>query len=92
MNLLEFAKDTVARMDAIQSGEFAKFYLARKSEYFWKYNPDQLITSSSHGIDFFHNVIKFWDEPEKYREKPKKGEEYYEYNFVLILQKNKSAQ
>lgn len=93
MNLLEFAKETVKEMESISSSDFASYFVNRKSEYFKKYS-NGLVSSSSHGISFFENVIKFWDNPDSYYTPEEKninkiGSDDYEYNFIRILKHNK---
>lgn len=68
--------------------DFKDIYIYWKLVFFKKYH-NGLITSSSHGISYFDNIIKYWDNPKDYCSMPKKGEDSYEYNFVSILNKNK---
>jgi hypothetical protein len=90
MNLLEFAIEADNLLETVSSDLFAITFVQKKMEC-WKYNND-LVTSSSHGISFFKNVIKYWDDPDSYyKQDPKnknKGEDY-ELNFVKILKLNK---
>ena len=42
---------------------------------------------------FLKNIIKYWDNPEScYKQKNKKIDIDYEYNFVLILKQNKNVE
>ena len=100
MNLLEFSKATVEKFDSITDGTFATTFMQAKSEYYTKY-ANNIICSNSHGISFFENVIKFWDNPDSYYQpKDKKGnpidpakkeipKDDYEYNFIRVLKFNK---
>ncbi|MEK6881461.1 MAG: hypothetical protein AABY22_17695 [Nanoarchaeota archaeon] len=95
MNLLEFAKETVKAMESISSKNFASYFVKRKSEYFHAYS-NGWVTSSSHGISFFENVIKFWDDPDSYYTPTEKnlnkiGTDDYEYNFIRILKHNQKC-
>ena len=89
MSLLEFATETVAEMKSIASKDFAKYFIQRKIICYHRYHGG-LITSSAHGIDFFQNIIKFWNEPETYCKRQGKAEDDYEYNFVILINKNKA--
>jgi len=81
MNLLEYANESVIVFKDIESSQFATEFVKRRCHCFHTYQHT-MITSGFHGINFFDNVIKYWDNP--------KGKEIdYDYNFVLILQKNK---
>jgi hypothetical protein len=89
MNLLEFSKESVEQLNKLSGTEFAKYFIERKSICFYKYSK-QIVTSSSHGINFFDNIIKHWDNPESYcKKQDKKFGIDYEYNFVEILKSNK---
>jgi hypothetical protein len=78
---------------------FAKEFVLLRGNSF-KHFHNGLIISNSHGIDFFSNVIKHWDNPISYIEKltEKELQKYingkerddYEKNFILILIQNKS--
>lgn len=92
MNLLEFSKEVVSNLDKITSGkEFAAYFVDSVSKCYHEYQ-DGLINSNSHGIAFFQNVINHWDNPDAFftGKKPKGNEVDYEYNFVLIIKKNKA--
>jgi hypothetical protein len=91
MTLLEFAQETQKLLDASAPKEFAKLFVSKKSEYFNKFAGGKVM-SSSHGIDFFKNVIKFWDDPRSYygKAKPKDPKQDYEYQFVMLLEENKN--
>ena len=77
-----------------------KAFIKAKQKCFSEYQ-NGYITSNSHGISFFDNVIKFWDNPDAYyvpkdkndkpidiskREMPRDD---YEYNFIRVLKFNK---
>lgn len=85
MNLLKFAKHIQNILDTCESKDFAKIFVEAKSESFRKYHNGMII-STAHGVNFFKNVIQFWDNPELYCNKP---EQTYEYNFVKIIKNNK---
>jgi hypothetical protein len=102
MNLLEFCKQTSQRLNGINDSSFATVYIEAKHFYFHNFSGRQ-ITSNSHGIEFFDNVIKFWGDPDSYytprdkKDKPIDPEKTpiayddYEYNFIRILKLNKEA-
>lgn len=100
MTLLEFARETSQKLNSINDSSFASAFIEAKGICFHQYQKG-LITSNSHGINFFDNVIKFWDNPDSYyipkdkkdnpidttkKEIPKSD---YEYNFIRILKLNK---
>ena len=102
MNLLEFSKQTIEKLSKINDSTFATHFIEAKSHCFHTYQ-NNMVTSNSHGISFFDNVIKFWDNPDSYyipldkkgkpidlskKEIPKDD---YEYNFIRILKFNKEA-
>lgn len=90
MGLLQFATSAAMELDNINNGkDFARRFVELKSCCFRTYQHD-LVTSNSHGLDFFHNIVKYWDHPEAYAKPPeKKSDVDYEWNFVLVLRKNK---
>lgn len=93
----DFAKDTVARLDRLKGEEYAKCYVDSCCQCFSIYGG--IITSSSHSVDFFSNIVKYWDDPDSYlnsiknriidKDAIKNGRDY-ELNFVLLLKKNKN--
>lgn len=100
MNLLEFAIKTSEELTLINDNSFAVHFIKAKQTCFVEYQ-NGFITSNSHGISFFDNVIKFWDNPDSYyvpkdkndkpidiskREMPRDD---YEYNFIRVLKFNK---
>jgi len=85
MNLLEFAKNTEHLLNTCDPKDFAKIFVSAKSESFHKYH-NGIIISTAHGVNFFKNVIQFWDNPESYCDKP---DHTYEYNFAKIIKQNK---
>ena len=96
-SLLEYAVATVDQMNSISSKDFAPYFVERKSAYFHLYSGG-LVTSSSHGADFFQNVIRYWDAPDTYYTPKGSGtlskvipDDDYENNFVRILKANKKA-
>ena len=89
MTLLEYAKETLFQMNKIQSGEeFAKFFVARKCECFLLFGKGT-VTSTSHGLEYFQNIIKYWECPTAYKKLKEKAGVDYEYNFVQMLIENK---
>ena len=87
MNLLEYAIETESLLESCSVKEFASLYVKRKMECTGAYqhwttlskNGEEIhhwiINSSSHGIDFFKNVIKYWDDPHSYYQIKKKNGE-----------------
>lgn len=102
MNLLEFSKITKEKLDSISDNTFAHAFIEAKIFYCLNYGG-RYIASNSHGINFFDNVIKFWDNPDIYyipKDKDDKPLDLtkkemplsdYEYNFIRILKLNKEA-
>jgi len=85
MNLLEHAIQIQNNLDNCMPKEFARLFIMAKDEFFHLYNKG-LINSSSHGIDYFKNIINYWDNPDSYCDDEKN---IYEYNFVKLLKQNK---
>ena len=85
MNLLEYSLHIQKNLNDCPPKDYAKIFVNAKQEAFHKYN-NGIITSSSHGINFFKNIIQYWDNPESYCNEPKN---IYEYNFVKLIQNNK---
>ena len=102
MTLLQFAKETSEKLKLINDNSFAIHFVKAKQTCFNKYQ-NWYISSNSHGISFFDNIIKFWDNPDSYYTPlDKKGNpidiskkeilrDDYEYNFIRILKINKEA-
>lgn len=101
MNLLEFSIKVSEELKQLSGTDFATHFIKTRSHCFHTYQKG-FVTSSSHGIDFYDNVIKFWDNPDAYYvPKDKNGKpidtlkkeiprDDYEYNFVRILKLNKA--
>jgi hypothetical protein len=95
-NLKEYAEKTIQILEHLKGVEYAKYFIDRKCKRF-KFFGKQ-ITSTAHGIDFFDNIVKYWDDPDSYlksikgriidKDAIKKGRDY-ELNFVLLLKQNK---
>ena len=100
MTLLEFAIKTSEELTLINDNSFAVYFIKAKERCFNEYQNGH-ITSNSHGISFFDNVIKFWDNPDSYyvpldknkkpidTSKTKIPRDDYEYNFIRVLKFNK---
>lgn len=95
-NLLEFANRVQNELDS-SNENFAKKFIDYKLTCFDLYQKG-IVTSASHGIDFFKNVIFYWDNPDQYvvdkedklkKEGIKDKLDVYEHNFVKILKLNK---
>lgn len=72
--------------------EYSGLYVKHKMEFYNLYlKYEKLITSSSHGISFFDNIIKYYDAPETYMEVERNhngkaiGDTKYEDNFKKII-------
>lgn len=86
MNLIEFVNFAKNKLE--NSNAFAEDFVNLRIECYRTYQ-NGLIQSGSHGIEFFDNVIKYYNDPESYPlPKDKKGAEY-EINFIKFLQLNK---
>lgn len=90
MNLYDFAIETKKELDNANSVEYSTLFVNKKIECFNKYH-NGLITSNSHGLEFFDNIIKYWNKPDSYYTKKDISSKNvdYEYNFILILKNNK---
>jgi hypothetical protein len=100
MSLLGDAKIARSYLNVISDKDFAKEFVLFRGNFFKAYH-DGLIISNSHGINYFDNVVKYWDNPISYIENltEKELEKYinskkrddYEKNFILILLENKKS-
>ncbi len=52
-------------LDRCKNKNFAKEFIKMRSEAYKSFH-NGLIISNSHGIDYFNNVIKYWDNPLDY--------------------------
>lgn len=66
-NLYEFAlyAEEVLSNPMLPASSFSRIFLEIKSECWRKFNKG-IVCSSSHGIDYFKNIIKFWENPYSY--------------------------
>jgi hypothetical protein len=87
MTLLEYCIESIKLLDTCEVKDFAALYMKRRIEVYNLYSKG-LICSTAHGIEYFHNVIKYIDCPEEYKE-TEKGKAEYETNFRKILTLNK---
>jgi hypothetical protein len=85
INLLEYAIKIQQDLDSCKHSEFAKLFVESKMQCFNLFHKG-LINSNYHGVNFFKNIIKYWNKPELYCDDPKN---IYEYNFVKLLKQNK---
>ena len=86
------------KKSALDYIDFAKIFIELRSFAFDHYH-NGIIISNSHALNYFDNVIKYWDDPDSYYQpsndfKPnnyvkQKYLDNYEYNFVLLLKNNK---
>lgn len=100
IGLLEFAKKTIKELEQIKDGDFAAAFVKAKVFCFHNYQ-NGLVTSNSHGLSYFENIVKYWDDPDSYytpldkknnpisMDKREKLVGDYEYNFIKILKANK---
>ena len=94
MNLLEYCKNVCAKLETLKGADYVRCFVDSKMECFHLYH-NNIITGSFHGINFFENVIKYWDDPESFYIETKenknvsKDKNNYEYNFVRLIQQNK---
>lgn len=100
IGLFEFAKQTIKELEQIKDGNFADAFVKAKIFCFHNYQ-NGLVTSNSHGLSFFENVVKYWDDPDSYYTPLDKNNNIvpvnkrdaltqdYEYNFIKILKLNK---
>ncbi len=94
LSLLEFAKTAITILDTCSADSFAETFVKLKVTYWHEYS-NGLVCSNSHGIEFFNNIIKYWDNPDTYytrdpkQPKKKQDEVDYEENFIGIIKNNK---
>ena len=76
--------------------DFGMMYVSEKMKFFELFQrKDNIILSSSHGINLFENIIKYYNNPDDYIEIPrdKKGKPLgdlkYENNFKNLIKINK---
>ena len=81
MSLLIDAKVARNYLNDIDIKCFAKEFVLIRGNFFKKYH-DGLIISNSHGINYFDNVIKYWDNPIDYLN------EYMQEEFEKFCKKN----
>ncbi len=86
--LFNFAIHAQFLLDSCNSKDYAKLFCFLKTELYHKYQKG-LILSTSHGIDIFNNIIKYYDNPLQYKIDHKiDSKSQYESNFMLLLQQN----
>lgn len=94
LSLLDFAKSAIQILNNCDADLFADTFIKLKVTYWHEYS-NGLICSNSHGINFFDNIVKYWDEPDTYytrdtkQPKKKQDEIDYEENFIGIIKNNK---
>lgn len=86
MSFLEFCKETLDLLENCGSAEFAPLYVKRRNEAFQMFH-NGLICSTSHGINYFNNVVNFIENPDGYKETVS-GKSEYEENFRNVLRNN----
>jgi hypothetical protein len=81
----EFAKAAVRALARLNADHFARSYVQLRQAFFHKHNPDKLICSTAHGIDFFSNLLFVMDGGQ-WREGDlrDKRESEYSKNFKLL--------
>ena len=84
--LKSYAKESIEKLDKCDPKDFARTYIDLRTKSFHMFH-NKLILSSSHGIGYFENIIKFYDSPTDYCPKPN-GKYDYEYNFTKLLLSN----
>lgn len=65
MSLLQDAKIARSYLNVINDKDFAKEFVLFRGNFFKKYH-NGLIISNSHGINYFENVVKYWENPIDY--------------------------
>ena len=100
MSLLSDAKVARSWLNVVDIKNFAREFVLIRGNFFKAYH-NGLIISNSHGINYFDNVVKYWDNPISYIENltEKELEKYingksrddYEKIFILILLENKNC-
>jgi hypothetical protein len=86
--LYNFAKHCQNVLDSCENKDFADLFIYFKTELYHKYQKG-LILSTSHGIDIFNNIIKYYDNAHQYKIDFKiDSKSQYELNFMLLLMNN----
>ncbi len=85
--MLQFAVTAQRLLSQCPISGYAELFVRLRIESFSRFHSG-IIVSVSHGIEYFNNVIRYWDNPESFCKK-KKEEPDYEYNFVQVLINNK---
>lgn len=101
LNLLQYCKWAQSILNTCPREDWVKKFIELRSKAFVTYH-NGLVLSNSHGVSYFDNVIKYWDNPEEYHKYDEKGKEIdykihdkdpkninYEYNFQLLIKRNK---
>ena len=84
--LKTYAENAIKELNKCEPKDFAKKYIELRTKSFYTFH-NKLIISSSHGIDYFSNIIKFIDNPTSWSSKPITKPDY-EYNFTKLLIEN----
>lgn len=95
-NLYQYTLDVIERLNSCPVKNYGESFVSEKFKFFEIFQREKkIIFSSSHGIDFFNNIIKYWDNPDEYKEverdkegKPK-GDLKYENNFINFIKQHK---
>lgn len=90
INLFQFAVNAKAKLNNAEISQYASLFVQLKSECYHTYQ-NGLIQSGTHGIDFFSNIIKYWEQPDSYPLPKEKIGRIYEENFITLLKQNKNA-
>ena len=107
MNLLEFAKQSQKYLDTLKGKEFAPEFVRLRVESFhkchWKLDKKgekDYIVIISLGLDYFNNIIKYWDKSNDFNpvslslktknDNMSKEDINYVNNFIEVLKINKN--
>lgn len=92
LTMLNYVSRTRYILKNCKTKDYATLFVKHKSEFYNLYlKEEKLITSSSHGINFFDNIMKYYDSPEDYQEVGRKqnnkpiSDTKYEDNFKKII-------
>ena len=84
------AEHVILNLEKCKKSDFADLYVKYRMESY-KIFHNGLILSASHGIDYFNNIIKYYENPDEWLNWGDKDrrKSIYENNFVLLLKNNK---
>ena len=96
MTLYNYCLTIINKLKTCDNKKWAQLYVQEKMKFFEQFQrKNNIILSSSHGINLFENIIKYYDSPDDYTEIPRDnknkplGDLKYENNFKNLIKFNK---